>query len=63
MVPIKYNLRSLIVRRVGSMMTIFGVALTVAVFVSILVFMGLLARRGVLPRTRRIVPGEWAISD
>jgi hypothetical protein len=38
-------------------------ALKLAVFVSILVYMGLLARRGVLPRTRRIVPGEWAISD
>ncbi len=36
MIPIKYNLRSLIVRRVGTTMTIFGVALTVAVFVSIL---------------------------
>lgn len=34
-----------------------------AVFVAILVFAGLLARRGVLPRTRRIVPGELAISD
>jgi len=37
--------------------------LKLTVFVSILVFMGVLARRGVLPRTRRIVPGEWAISD
>ena len=36
MIPLKYNLRSLTVRRVGSLMTIFGVALTVAVFVSIL---------------------------
>jgi hypothetical protein len=25
--------------------------------------MGLLARRGVLPRTRAITPGEWAVSD
>jgi len=33
------------------------------VFIAILVFTGLLARRGVLPRTRRIVPGELAISD
>jgi len=33
------------------------------VFTSILVFVGLLSRRGVLPRTRRIVPGELAISD
>jgi ABC-type lipoprotein release transport system permease subunit len=36
LIPLKYNLRSLTVRRVGSLMTIFGVALTVAVFVSIL---------------------------
>src|SRR5215813_10372158 len=36
MIPIKYNLRSLIVRRVGTLMTMFGVALTVAVFVSVL---------------------------
>ncbi len=37
--------------------------LKLAVFIAILVIMGLLARRGVLPRTRRIVPGELAISD
>ncbi len=36
MIPIKYNLKSLVVRRVGTLMTVFGVALTVAVFVSIL---------------------------
>lgn len=36
MIPIKYNLRSVVVRRMGTAMTIFGVALTVAVFVSIL---------------------------
>jgi putative ABC transport system permease protein len=36
MIPIRYNLRSLLVRRVGAAMTIFGVALTVAVFISIL---------------------------
>jgi putative ABC transport system permease protein len=36
MVPIKYNFRSLIVRRVGTVMTMLGVALTVAVFVSVL---------------------------
>ncbi len=36
MIPIKYNLRSLVVRRVGTLMTVFGVALTVSVFVSIL---------------------------
>ena len=34
-----------------------------AVFWGILVYMGNLARRGVLPRTRPILPGEWAVSD
>ena len=38
-------------------------AIKLTVFVAILVFVGLLARRGVLPRTRRIVPGELAVSD
>jgi hypothetical protein len=38
-------------------------AIKLAVFLSILVFAGLLARRGLLPRTSRIVPGELAISD
>jgi len=33
------------------------------VFLGIVVLMGRLAMRGVLPRTRRIVPGEWAVSD
>ncbi len=32
-------------------------------FAGILAGVGVLARRGVLPRTRPIVPGEWAISD
>src|SRR2546428_852918 len=36
MIPVKYNFRSLIVRRVGTLMTIGGVALTVGIFVSIL---------------------------
>ena len=36
MVPIKYNFRSLVIRRVGTLMTVVGVGLTVAVFVSIL---------------------------
>ena len=36
MIPIRYNLRSVIVRRLGAIMTVVGVALTVAVFVSIL---------------------------
>jgi putative ABC transport system permease protein len=35
-IPIKYNVRSVIVRKVGALMTVFGVGLTVAVFVSIL---------------------------
>jgi hypothetical protein len=34
-----------------------------AVFAGILLIMGVLAWRGVLPRTRPIVPGEWAVSD
>jgi hypothetical protein len=34
-----------------------------AVFVGLLIFAGLLARRGVLPRTRRIIPGELAVAD
>jgi hypothetical protein len=34
-----------------------------AVFVGILVYVGNLARRGLLPRTRPIVPGEIAVSD
>jgi hypothetical protein len=33
------------------------------VFVGILVFVGRLARRGILPRTRPIMPGELAVSD
>src|SRR3989442_3859153 len=36
MIPVKYNLRSLVVRRVGTMMTVGGVALSVGIFVSIL---------------------------
>jgi hypothetical protein len=33
------------------------------VFVGILAVAGQMARRGLLPRTRPIVPGEWAVSD
>jgi hypothetical protein len=33
------------------------------VFIGVLGVVGLLARRGILPRTRKIVPGELAISD
>jgi hypothetical protein len=40
-----------------------GDALKLAVFVAILGWVGNLARRGRLPRTRPIVPGELAISD
>ena len=40
-----------------------GDVVKLTVFVAILTVMGLLARRGVLPRTRRIVPGELAVSD
>jgi putative ABC transport system permease protein len=36
LIPIRYNLRSLIVRRVGTIMTVLGVSLTVAVFISVL---------------------------
>ena len=38
-------------------------AAKLAVFSGILIVIGLLAWRGVLPRTRPIVAGEWAISD
>lgn len=38
-------------------------ALKLVVFVGILLFVGHLARRGLLPRTRPILPGELAISD
>jgi hypothetical protein len=33
------------------------------VFLAILAYVGNLARRGLLPRTRPIVPGELAVSD
>ena len=38
-------------------------ALKLLVFVGILAWVGNLARRGLLPRTRPIVPGELAVSD
>ena len=38
-------------------------ALKLAIFVGILAYVGNLARRGLLPRTRPIVPGELAVSD
>jgi hypothetical protein len=34
-----------------------------AVFVAILAIVGYMSRLGMLPRTRPIVPGEWAVSD
>ena len=40
-----------------------GDAAKLIVFIGILIVTGLVSRRGVLPRTRRIVPGELAISD
>jgi hypothetical protein len=38
-------------------------AAKLAIFVAILAYVGNLARRGLLPRTRPIVPGELAVSD
>ena len=38
-------------------------AIKLVIFVGILLWVGNLARRGVLPRTRPIVPGELAVSD
>ncbi len=38
-------------------------ALKLVVFVAILAAVGYMARLGLLPRTRPIVPGEWAVSD
>src|SRR3989449_10251205 len=40
-----------------------GDSLKLAIFLGILAFAGLLAKRGRLPRTRPIVPGEIAVSD
>ena len=37
--------------------------LKLAVFLGVLVAFGYMARLGLLPRTRPIVPGEWAVSD
>jgi hypothetical protein len=41
----------------------FADGIKLLVFVSILATVGHMARRGWLPRTRPIVPGEWAVSD
>ena len=40
-----------------------GDVVKLVVFLGILVMTGFYARRGLLPRTRRIVPGELAVSD
>jgi hypothetical protein len=40
-----------------------GDAAKLTVFVGILIFVGQLARLGLLPRTKPIVPGQLAISD
>jgi hypothetical protein len=40
-----------------------GDAIKLVVFVGILGAAGYMARLGLLPRTRPIVPGEWAVSD
>jgi hypothetical protein len=40
-----------------------GDAVKLVAFVGILAAAGYMARLGLLPRTRPIVPGEWAISD
>jgi hypothetical protein len=38
-------------------------AIKLVVFIGILLWVGNMARRGLLPRTRPIVPGELAVSD
>jgi hypothetical protein len=43
--------------------TRFGDMLKLAAFITILAIVGQMSRRGLLPRTRPIVPGEWAVSD
>ena len=40
-----------------------GDVVKLVVFVAILAYVGNMARRGILPRTRPIVPGELAVSD
>jgi hypothetical protein len=41
----------------------WGDALKLAVFIAVLAYVGNMARKGLLPRTRPIVPGELAVSD
>ena len=38
-------------------------AAKLVIFAGVLAGMGILASRGALPRTRPIVPGDWAVSD
>ena len=40
-----------------------GDTLKLIVFIGILAIVGQMSRLGLLPRTRPIVPGEWAVSD
>ncbi len=40
-----------------------GDAIKLAGFIAILAAVGYMSRLGLLPRTRPIVPGEWAVSD
>ena len=47
----------------GIAQTPVGDAVKLAIFLGILATMGNLARLGLLPRTRPIVPGEIAVSD
>jgi len=43
--------------------TQLGDVFKLSVFIGILIVVGQMSRRGLLPRTRPIVPGEWAVSD
>lgn len=43
--------------------TRLGDVFKLSIFIGILAVVGQMSRRGLLPRTRPIVPGEWAISD
>src|SRR5499427_2457459 len=40
-----------------------GDTLKLVVFIAVLAIVGQMSRLGLLPRTRPIVPGEWAVSD
>ena len=47
----------------GALAAKLGDSVKLIVFISILAVVGNMARRGLLPRTRPIVPGELAVSD